>query len=190
MEQASKRITTSAIPSMNLQDFRKLSAELRKQWSAQNAEQPFFISNRLSNDMQIQEFSLKTQQGLHVKRQKKSRKTRMTKSDTTKSDITKSDITDIENNSHDVNDDMNNDMNDDDSSSSSDSDETFEPQPPQTKQSEQSEQFHQIVHPPHIPPTLTPITNLPYATELLNAMVIPVPKLPPKLSKGAKKIKK
>lgn len=179
--QTSKRITTSAIPMMNLQDFRKLSAELRKQWSSQNAEQPFFISNRLSNDMQIQDFSLKTQQGLHIKRQKKSRKSRMAKVDPSNSSMSHQQSNQCNNNDSD--DDHTDDMNED-----SDEDSQEDQQHNQQHNQQNNQQHNQSPSEP-ILPKLAPITNLPHAAELLNAVTMPVPKLLPKLSKVNKKIK-
>jgi hypothetical protein len=69
-----RRIMTSAIDGMSVAEVRKYLGETRKGWSAQTLNQPFYITDKLSNGMTMQEFALKFQQGHHQKRHNKCRK--------------------------------------------------------------------------------------------------------------------
>jgi len=63
-----RRVMTSAIDGMSVADVRKCLGEVRKQWTQQTVELPFFPTDKLSNGMMIQEFSLRFQKGHHQKR--------------------------------------------------------------------------------------------------------------------------
>lgn len=65
---------TSAIDNMSVAEVRKFLGECRKKHTIQTPDHPMFITDVLSNGMQLQEFALKFQQGHHQKRHNKSRK--------------------------------------------------------------------------------------------------------------------
>lgn len=65
---ANRRVMTSAIDGMSVADVRKCLGEVRKQWTQQTVDHPFFSTDKLSNGMMIQEFSLRFQKGHHQKR--------------------------------------------------------------------------------------------------------------------------
>ena len=65
---------TSAIDTMSVAEVRKFLGECRKKHSVQTPDRPMYITDVLSNGMQLQDFALKFQQGHHQKRHNKSRK--------------------------------------------------------------------------------------------------------------------
>jgi hypothetical protein len=73
-DRANKRVMTSAIDSMSVADVRKFLGECRKKYTSQTHENPMYLTDTLTNGMQLQEFALKFQQGHHQKRHNKSRK--------------------------------------------------------------------------------------------------------------------
>lgn len=66
-----RRVMTSAICNMSVAEVRKLLGECRRCHQIQTHETPLFITDTLSNGMQIQEFALRFQQGHHQKRHNK-----------------------------------------------------------------------------------------------------------------------
>ena len=73
-DRTNKRVMTSAIDSMSVADVRKFLGECRKKYTSQTHETPMYLTDTLTNGMQLQEFALKFQQGHHQKRHNKSRK--------------------------------------------------------------------------------------------------------------------
>ena len=71
---SNRRIMTSAIDNMSVAEVRKFLGECRKKHSVQTPDRPMYITDVLSNGMQLQDFALKFQQGHHQKRHNKSRK--------------------------------------------------------------------------------------------------------------------
>lgn len=62
---------TSAINNMSVPEQRKYLAETRKKWLMQTMDNPMYITENLTNNMNIQEFALKYQKGQLEKRHKK-----------------------------------------------------------------------------------------------------------------------
>lgn len=73
-DRTNKRVMTSAIDNMSVADVRKFLGECRKKYTSQSQETPMYLTDTLTNGMQLQEFALKFQQGHHQKRHNKSRK--------------------------------------------------------------------------------------------------------------------
>jgi hypothetical protein len=69
-----RRIMTSAIDSMSVAEVRKFLGECRRKYQIQTIDDPMYITDKLPNGMQLQEFALKFQQGHHQKRHNKVRK--------------------------------------------------------------------------------------------------------------------
>ncbi len=65
---------TSAIHGMGITEIRKCLGESRKHLRNQTPENPFYATNKLSNNMTIEYFALKFQQGHHQKRHNKIKK--------------------------------------------------------------------------------------------------------------------
>jgi hypothetical protein len=72
--QPNRRVMTSAIDNMSVAEVRKFLGECRKKYTSQTLNRPMYITDMLSNDMTIQDFALKFQQGHHQKRHNKGRK--------------------------------------------------------------------------------------------------------------------
>ena len=66
-----RKMMTSAIENVSVADVRKYLSEIRHQWISQTHSDPFYITSTLSNDMSLQEFAFKFQQGRHNKRHAK-----------------------------------------------------------------------------------------------------------------------
>ena len=77
-ESHQRRIMTSAIDNMSVAEVRKYLGETRKKFDNQSEDNPFFITDVLSNGMTIQEFAFRFQQGHHNKRHKKCKKNNTT----------------------------------------------------------------------------------------------------------------
>jgi CBS domain-containing protein len=69
-----KRIMTSAIPKMSVAEVRKALGEVRKRASVQTVQCPLFITDMLTDELSIQEFSLKFVCGHHDKRHNKGKR--------------------------------------------------------------------------------------------------------------------
>lgn len=83
---SNRRIMTSAIDNMSVAEVRKFLGECRKKLTMQTLSHPMFVTDVLSNGMQVQEFALKFQQGHHQKRHNKNRKATQTEDGDTSSD--------------------------------------------------------------------------------------------------------
>jgi len=82
----SKRVMTSAIPEMSVAAVRKALGDVRKRASQQTPTHPLYITDRLTNEMSIQEFCLKFVCGHHEKRHYKSSKKHQEEGDKEKDD--------------------------------------------------------------------------------------------------------
>ena len=108
-----QNIKTSPIPNMTITDFRKYLVEFRKLWTDQTPQHPLYTTMLLSNNMSIQEFALKTQQGHHQKRHNKPRKIHYVSGDDDDDDYDYEDNQDDSNNSEEENNTDDNEMTDD-----------------------------------------------------------------------------
>lgn len=72
----SGRVMTSAIESMTVADVRKALSEMRERWKNNSPKTPYYITDRLSNGMTIEEFSHRQQVGQHKKRHAKCKSAR------------------------------------------------------------------------------------------------------------------
>jgi len=65
---------TSAINGMSVAEVRKYLGETRKKWKDQTQESPMYPTDCLTNNMPLQEFSLKFELGHHKKRHNKGKR--------------------------------------------------------------------------------------------------------------------